>query len=756
MALWMTAERVRFLAAAVLLILCLALWKKYGGEGKEKAAAAVFAGFFLGFFVMALETWRFEGEETAWDAYKKEDARIWGRVEAIEEREDGFRLILGDVKTSAGTKIRRVFCYTDQAEGLKLGRRITALGVGEEPAEAGNPGSFDYRLYCRGMGIGGVFYAESYEAADARVDRLAEALRNLKAVFSARLLEIAPQEDAGILMAVLLGDKTRLPDPVYELYRRNGISHLLAISGLHVSVIGLGIWKGFRKGGAGFWVSGLLASGILILYGKMVGFGPSVTRAVLMASLSFLAKAFGRTYDLPSALCVPCLILLIFRPYLLTQAGFQLSFLAVGAIFYPGSVLLRLAGKRKLLQSFLISLSVQMATGPVILYHSFELPPYGVFLNLAVIPLMTYVAVSGFAGLFGSFLWEAGGAAFLGGAHYVLRFYEGLCLLTERLPYSNLVLGRPAFWQMALYYGCLLAGTLVFSRALKRPGVRRMLFGALFWAAGYVFLLPVRPSGLFVTFLDVGQGDGIYLEADGRNLLVDCGSSWGNEVGENCLVPFLKSRGVTHLDGAAVSHGDWDHVSGIRYLLESEESGVTIGTLLLARAGTGEIYEELARMARKRGSAVCYLEAGDRLEGILGREVSVECLYPAGDFSSEDRNEESLVLSVAYGGFSMLLTGDVGISGEEQMIEEGRLRPVTVLKAGHHGSSTSSGEDFVRILKPSWVIFSYGEGNRYGHPHEEVVERFQDAGSSLLGTARMGAIELTTDGKRVRLKGYRN
>ena len=521
-------------------------------------------------------------------------------------------------------------------------------------------------------------------------------------------------------------------------------------------MIGLGIWKGFRKGGAGFWVSGLLASGILILYGKMVGFGPSVTRAVLMASLSFLAKAFGRTYDLPSALCVPCLILLIFRPYLLTQAGFQLSFLAVGAIFYPGSVLLRLAGKRKLLQSFLISLSVQMATGPVILYHSFELPPYGVFLNLAVIPLMTYVAVSGFAGLFGSFLWEAGGAAFLGGAHYVLRFYEGLCLLTERLPYSNLVLGRPAFWQMALYYGCLLAGTLVFSRALKRPGVRRMLFGALFWAAGYVFLLPIRPSGLFVTFLDVGQGDGIYLEADGRNLLVDCGSSWGNEVGEDCLVPFLKSRGVTHLDGAAVSHGDWDHVSGIRYLLESEESGVTIGTLLLAKAGTGEIYEELARTARKRGSTVCYLEAGDRLEGILGREVSVECLYPAGDFSSEDRNEESLVLSVAYGGFSMLLTGDVGISGEEQMIEEGRLRPVTVLKAGHHGSSTSSGEDFVRILKPSWVIFSYGEGNRYGHPHEEVVERFQDAGSSLLGTARMGAIELTTDGKRVRLKGYRN
>ena len=121
------------MAAAVLLILCLALWKKYGGEGKEKAAAAVFSGFFLGFFVMAFETWRFEGEETAWDAYKKEDARIWGRVEAIEEREDGFRLILGDVKTSAGTKIRRVFCYTDQAEGLKLGRRITALGVGEEP-----------------------------------------------------------------------------------------------------------------------------------------------------------------------------------------------------------------------------------------------------------------------------------------------------------------------------------------------------------------------------------------------------------------------------------------------------------------------------------------------------------------------------------------------------------------------------------------------------------------------------------------------
>ena len=818
MALWMTAGWELFLTAAFLLFFSCGLVHGGMGSGMRKAGAVVFAGFLSGLLFMELETARFQKEGTLWET-AEEKIRLRGKVEVIEKREEGYRLVLrevsvenaaaagggaeggfernlseedvaaagglteaavsgktakeagfdGDIPAENPGTVRRVFCYTDSADGLKIGQEICAFGTGEEPAPAVNPGGFDYRLYCRGKGIGGAFYADRYEVTDETCDRMGEGLRQLRQLLSDRLQEIAPREDAGILMAVLLGDRTWLEDSVYELYRRNGISHLLAISGLHVSVIGMGIWKSFRKGGAGFWLSGGLAAGLLLLYGKMVGFGPSVVRAVCMASLSFLAKAFGRTYDLPSAMCVPCLVLLAGYPYLLTQAGFQLSFLAIAAIFYPGSVLQRLFKGRPLYSAFSVSLSVQMVTAPVILYHSFELPPYGVFLNLIVIPLMTYVAISGFAGLFGSFIWMTGGAAFLGGAHYVLRLYEGICAFAGHLPFSNVVLGRPEFWQMALYYVCLAGGTVLLERypetgrgkgrkerGRKATGGIGVLpaMGVLIWVTGCFFLLPVRLPGFSVTFLDVGQGDGIYMEANGRTMLMDCGSSWGNEVGENCLTPFLKSRGVTRLDAVAVSHGDWDHISGIRYLLETPESGIAIGRLILPEAGTGKIYEELWVLAKQRGIEIELLEAGERLD-VFGKSIRMECLYPEGEFISEDRNEESLVISVQFGRFSMLLTGDVGISGEKWLLENGKIHPATVLKAAHHGSSTSSGEDFVRTVRPALAVFSYGEGNRYGHPHKEVTERFQAVGSEICRTAEMGAIQIRTNGEKIWVKGYR-
>ena len=172
---------------------------------------------------------------------------------------------------------------------------------------------------------------------DRRKTRIiADRLYRIRRSLSERLKTIALPEDAGILSAVLFGEKEDLDSAVYELYRKNGISHLLAISGLHVSIVGLGIWKIFRKGGAGFWFAGVGAGGFLCVYGTMVGSGASVVRAVSMALLSFLAAAVGRTYDLPTAMCIPAVGLLLAHPFLLTQASFQLSFLAVTSLVYPG------------------------------------------------------------------------------------------------------------------------------------------------------------------------------------------------------------------------------------------------------------------------------------------------------------------------------------------------------------------------------------------------------------------------------------
>ena len=285
---------------------------------------------------------------------------------------------------------------------------------------------------------------------------------------------------------------------IYELYRKNGISHVLAISGLHVSILGLGLWKALRRCGFGFAAAGGAAGAFLFCYGLMTGFGPSVVRAAAMCGLSFLAAFLGRTYDLMSALCIPALALLWSRPCLLTQASFQLSFLAAGAVAFPGGFLIRRFKARGLFQTLLVSASIQAATAPAVLYHSFELPLYGIFLNLLVIPLMTYVVVSGLLGLAASLFSMKAGAALLGGAHYILGLYKAMGEGTQRLPGASLVVGRPSLAAMVLFLAGAFLGILLASRILeqRRSRPQAFLILCLFWAGSVFFFFSPPRKGL--------------------------------------------------------------------------------------------------------------------------------------------------------------------------------------------------------------------------------------------------------------------
>lgn len=791
-------EALNLFIPAEQMIFGLAVWLLFFvcvfAHRKSRYGLPVFlfvAGMFAGVLRMGAEQTVFSREEEFfWEEYE-DGVVLQGTVQSVKEKDGTLEVVLKNCETedADGETLRSVLCYLNEdSEFPAVGEKIRVFGEGKAADPARNPGVFDHQLYCRAKGISGIIYADGYTGMGGKAHIVSDSLYRIRRQLSGRLKLIALPEDAGILSAVLLGEKEDLDSAVYELYRKNGISHLLAISGLHISIVGLGIWKLFRKGGAGFWISGIFAGGFLIAYGMMVGSGPSVVRAVSMAGLSFLAAAAGRTYDLPTAMCIPALGLLLTHPYLLTQASFQLSFLAVISLVYPG----RLFSARgetfftnekfsAAASAFFVSLSLQMVTAPVVCWHSFGIPVYGVFLNLLVIPLMTYVVLSGFIGLGLSFLSVSAGGAMLGGAHYILKLYEVVCNGIGKLPGAELVLGQPEVWKIGCYYGLVVSGAIIYERGMKiaekfhekkhkskeksEESVlnlwktrilidrkHRLVFLCAAWLLAFFFLLPSRPAGLSVTFLDVGQGDGIVLRCASRTILVDCGSSQQKSVGEKVLVPYLRSQGVTYVDLAVMTHGDQDHINGIWYLLEHPESGIRLGGLMMPKAGNDEIYGKMAELAKEQEIPVYYAAAGDRIENIAGKGMYMECLSPEGEEKFSDRNEESLVFRVTYDRFSMMLMGDLETGGEENLVGSGVLSPVTVLKAGHHGSATSSGESFLEKLSPEITVLSYGRKNRYGHPAKEVKERLGNIGSEILETGISGAVMIEIDGKKMKVR----
>lgn len=685
-------------------------------------------------------------------------------------------------------------------EELLPGMKLLCMGELEIFEPARNAGEFDYRLYYRSRHICCRMSAKKAEITDRSADPLKAAAYSFRERAREALKQFCTEKDAGLLSAVLLGDKTQMDEEINDLYQKNGIAHLLAVSGLHVSLIGMGLYRLLRRLGLGFGWAGVWSGGLLFLYGTMTGFGPSVFRACLMLACSFAASYLGRTYDLLSAMSLAAICLSLENPFVIFTGAFQLSFGAVFAIGWAGKELSDgLECKKEWENALSVSLAIQLVTGPIVLYHFFEYPLYGIFLNFLVIPLMTYVVGAGIAGLLMgmagiSLLAAAAGAGTLSGAaaavghllelgaegsmgtcHYIFAWYEMLCRLTKRLPGSSLILGRPESWKLAAYYG-ILAVLLLFlgSRGRKRAETgertkagemmekdreaaakgrfmdRIKIWGCL--SSLIVFLLYRSVSGLRIDFIDVGQGDGILLETKKQVILVDGGSTQLKKLGEQRLEPLLKSRGIRKIDMAFVSHGDQDHISGLMWLLE-EDTGIEIGRLFLPLPGKGEeIYEKLESAAARKGVKADYICAGDLIQS---GKLSLSCLYPYRDTLSSDRNGHSEVLLAEYRDFSMLLMGDLGTEGEAEIAEVwDEKKQVQILKAGHHGSSTSSSELFLDTVRPQIAVLSYGKDNSYGHPHPEVIERLEERGIASWATEEQGMITVRTDGKELEIQGF--
>ena len=658
-----------------------------------------------------------------------------------------------------------------------LGSRVKVYGTLFTFSEATNPGEFDMEKYYYSIKIGGKLRQVTVLERGLDYSEWKEALYGCKRYFHTRLYQIFPEQEASVMCTMLLGEKEVLDSEIKELYKRNGIIHILSISGLHITIIGMSIYRMLRRTGMPVWIAALLGGSVLVLYGLMTGMGVSAVRAIGMYLLKMFSEIVGRTYDMLTALGVMAFLVVCGNPGYLDNAGFYLSFgavLGIGVV-YPAllptpkeTVLLRYEEHRwkqvaeglaeklrdRLQQSIIAGLSIALTTLPVQLWFYYEIPVYSVFLNLLVLPFMSLVMTTGMLAMF------VPGLGILGTIDcLILNGYEMLCLWCERLPFHTWNPGKPEIWQVVAYYVILFGFVWVENRMRHQKilGERKRM-KAWFYKMVQIGVLTIAVMLLTihfdkktsVTFLDVGQGDCICVQtASGEVYLFDCGSSSRSEVGKYVLKPFLKYYGIRHIDAVFLSHSDSDHCNGAEELIDrSEEWGITVGQVFLpGDIGTGDSWQ-------------CKGKDGffDRLIGHEEETVYFTCLHPNLEDKLESTNADSQCFYIELeNGITILLTGDVEGSGEESLLRELQARQITrvsVLKVAHHGSKYSTSEALLEQIKPEVAVISCGENNRYGHPHAETLERLKGICTKMLRTYESGAIELKLEKEKVMVSAY--
>lgn len=712
-------------------------------------------------------------ESTA--GFLETEVLLTGRITQKQEKEGyygkGWELRLAEVVLKREEKLLPLkgnyLLRLTTGEELLLGQKILVKASFSPWEESKNPGQFDLGKWYHSQGILGEFRGKELIKKSASYQKFGEALWHLRVKASAKLRQLLGETEGALLSAMILGEKSFLEEESKEMYQRNGISHILAISGLHLMLLGNGIYTILKRILPVWVIPELSACTIMILFCFFSGASISTLRATIMFVMTLLGKILGRTYDSLSALGLAAAILLWKNPYVMENSGFLLSFLAViGVVYAAPAIHMIFPWENKLWKSLTISLSASLTTLPVLLVNYGAFSWYSVFLNLLILPPMAFILAGGILLLLCSFLisilppfdilmWIQ--HIFIISLRMILAFYEQCCYLFEQLPFQDGYLGAVGKGRIFLYYLLL----FLLLRIVTSPKDIKKLYPN-FWNGIVLFLLLTFltcrvPGGFEITMLDVGQGDCVIIRnANQKVYISDCGSSSISRVGKYRLLPFLKYKGYGNIEAVFISHLDEDHYNGILELLEAmDKERIKISYLVLPKeikklTEQKQKLEELLFLAEEKKIQTVFMKGEDR---ILDGKMEILCLHPREGDYTDNANEDSMVLDISYGEFTLLLTGDVEGRGEEKLIaclknkKQYTHKQYEILKVAHHGAKGSTTEEFLQQIRPKLGLISCGRDNRYGHPAEETLKRLEKYGVKILDTRKGGAITIKVNKK---------
>lgn len=678
----------------------------------------------------------------------------------------------------------RFYITTKKDIELKYGDKITFSGTYTNPELQRNYKGFDYSEYLKQLKIYGTIKCSKIKIIDKKqANKIFQLSNELSTKIILNIKNILDDETSSILLGLILGYKTDIDEEIQENFRNASMSHILAVSGMHVTYVILGINLIF-KNLIGKKNTNILSILILIFYMFITNFSPSITRAGMMGIIMIFSKLIYRKNDIYTSISISLLLILIYNPFLIQNLGLQLSYGGViGIILFNKGILkflknIKVKNKvykyriRPKIQRYLdkikeiisVSISVQILILPIILYNLNTFNPYFLIsnfvLSFVIGPIVILCFLSIIIILINTSIAEILSPIIQIGIN-ILIFISN----AGKIPFSKLYVATPSLFSILIYYLFLIVLFFIYNiYSSKKPNktqiriknlialmkiklrqnrqkVKCMLSIIIFLS----FVINLIPQNLKIHFIDVGQGDSsLIITPQNKTILIDGGGSSNSDfdVGKSILIPYILDRGFTKIDIVIISHFDQDHVGGILTILQE----IKVGKVYISKQiEKSENYKNFLEIVNTKNIKVYEVMAGNRIR--IEKNLYLDILWPkANQITTNALNNNAIVCNLHYRNFSMLFTGDIEEIAEKEILElysqNKNLLKANILKVGHHGSKTSSTSEFINVVRPKIAVIGVGKNNKFGHPNEEVLQRLSDLNCKIFRTDLNGEISI--------------
>lgn len=624
---------------------------------------------------------------------------------------------------------------------IKYGDSLYIEGEFKQPEEARNYKGYNYKQYLKTKKIIGTVELEKVKILKSSNGSF---IHNIQKYIRDTINGTLTDEEGNLLLAILLGDKDKLSEDIQESFNTSNLSHMLAVSGAHVSYIILGLTYVLQNSIIGKKNGKIVCIIFLLAFMAITNFTPSVTRACIMAILTLFSSIIYRKSDVYTNISVAALITLIFNPYSLLDLGFQLSYGGtIGIIIFIKRIQEKKSNSKVInyiKQMALVSIYANIIIIPIMMYHFNTVSFTFIISNIMASPILGIIVITGFLFIIASITVKPLTRLIAIFIKPILSILIKISQICSKLPFSNILVVTPYMFNVISYYAIIL-----YCIKSKKNNKCKIIICLLIVLILINFIIYIFPQKLRIFFIDVGQGDStLIITPDKKTVLIDGGGSDSFDVGKKVLLPYLLDRRILKIDYVLISHFDTDHCGGILTIMEK----VKVKNIIISeQAEHSENYERFKKLMIHKKIRLIEVKKGDKIK--IGRYSEFKILFPTSRLLSENPlNNNSIVAQFNYNNFKMLFTGDIEKLAEQQILktEKAEIR-ADILKVAHHGSKTSSIPEFIKAVRPKIALIGVGKNNTFGHPNQQTIKNLENIKCRIYRTDLQGEIIIKIDQK---------